>query len=87
MAISSFLFQTINSSFPTFVIVILASLILFFVIREITLWYFKIDENTDNLKRIADSLEFITLQISNSKKTEKDLEQNENKDQETNINS
>jgi len=40
---------------------ILLVIFLFFFIREITLWYFRINENTENIKRIADSLEKLVI--------------------------
>jgi hypothetical protein len=44
-----------------FTIYILVSIALFFIIREIVLWYFRINKNTESLSRIADSLEKISI--------------------------
>lgn len=40
---------------------VLVSLVFFLIIREIVLWYFRINENTNSLLRIADSLEIIAI--------------------------
>jgi hypothetical protein len=42
-----------------FILWFLVAVILFFSIRELMLWYWRINENTESLKRIADSLEII----------------------------
>jgi hypothetical protein len=56
------LFQKILATGTIFIILwVLLVIIMFFIIREITLWYFRINENTDNIKRIADSLEKLAI--------------------------
>lgn len=40
---------------------LLIIIFLFFLIREITLWYFRINENTKSLSRIADALDKIAM--------------------------
>lgn len=44
---------------PVIITWVIISVMLFFIIREITLWYFRINENTKNISRIASSLEKI----------------------------
>ena len=48
-----------KSSFILILLWLLISLILFLAIREIVLWYFKINEVSSSLDRIANSLEII----------------------------
>lgn len=40
----------ISLGFVSFILVVLFSICMFFIIREITLWYFRINENTETLK-------------------------------------
>lgn len=48
-------------------LVIFGVLVLFFyAIRELIIWYWKIDVNTDSLSRIADSLEIIASSLNPS---------------------
>lgn len=49
----------IKSSFISIIFWLLISILFFLVIREIVLWYFKINEAVDSLDRIANSLEII----------------------------
>jgi len=49
----------INFSFASFLLWFLIFIFLFFIIREIVLWYFKINKAVDSLDRIANSLEII----------------------------
>lgn len=50
-----------KSSFLLILLWLLISLLLFLAIREIVLWYFKINEVSNSLDRIANSLELIAL--------------------------
>ena len=43
----------------TLIQIFLIILIVFLLLRELVLWYWKINENTKNLKRIANSLEML----------------------------
>ena len=45
--------------------------IIFLVIREINLWYWRINEKIELLERMAKSLEFLENEIKNSKKITK----------------
>lgn len=38
---------------------LVTTVVFFLIIRELMLWYWRINENTESLKRIADSLEII----------------------------
>jgi hypothetical protein len=38
--------------------------VIFLLFREIILWYWRINENTESLKRIADSLENISMVVN-----------------------
>jgi hypothetical protein len=58
------LFDFLSIGFIGFVIYILVAVFLFFLFREITLWYFRINENTNSLRRIADSLEEISATLA-----------------------
>ena len=45
--------------------------IIFLVIREINLWYWRINERIELLEKITKSLEFLENEIKNSKKITK----------------
>lgn len=45
------------------ILLVILFVLLFFIIREITLWYFKINKNTETLENIASSLEKIATVI------------------------
>jgi|GEM_PF-5286351 hypothetical protein len=62
--LNSFIYSLSSSGFFGFLLFILVAIILFIVFRDITLWYFRINENTDSLKRIADSLEEISSTLA-----------------------
>lgn len=65
---------TSKKAFILFLLYMLISIILFFLIREIVLWYFRINKNTENLERIADSLQIIAMQgMEESEDDEYDL--------------
>ncbi len=55
------LFRLFTEGFTSFFIFLLFSVGLFFIIREIALWYFRINKNTESLDRIANSLEKIAV--------------------------
>jgi len=57
-----------------FVFFFLIAVILFLLFREILLWYWRINETVDSLKRIADNLELIALKsFENTKKEESEI--------------
>lgn len=58
------MFHFTSSSFFSFIIFFFFSLILFLLFRQLFLWYFRINENTDSLRRIADSLEEISVTLA-----------------------
>lgn len=53
----------LSFGFVSFIIYFLTAVILLYLIREITLWYFKIDKNTETFERIAESLEKIAISV------------------------
>lgn len=61
---NQFFYQLMSAGFIGFILFISVSVVLFFVFREITLWYFRINENTNSLRRIADSLEEISATLA-----------------------
>jgi preprotein translocase subunit SecY len=70
-------------SLSSFFIFLIFAVVLFFVFREITLWYFRINENTDSLRRIADSLALLASVKDNDQKKETDLKPDVNQDQQS----
>lgn len=61
---NQFFYSSALSGLLGFVFFILVAIILFILFRDITLWYFKINENTDSLRRIAESLEEISATLA-----------------------
>lgn len=61
---NNFISDLISLGLVSFLLIFIFSLCMFFIIREITLWYFRINENTDSLRRIADSLEEISATLA-----------------------
>jgi len=53
--------QFLSSGFIGFLLFFLFCVCMFFIVREITTWYFKINENTETLKSIDDSLRKIAI--------------------------
>lgn len=51
----------ISFGFISFLLAFIFSVCMFFIIREITMWYFRINENTETLKSIDDSLRKIAI--------------------------
>lgn len=62
---TNFLINILADSALLFVLLLIIVVLLFFFIRELTLWYFKINQNTESLSRIAYALEKI-VKINNS---------------------
>lgn len=58
-----FVREAISTGFIGFVLIIALLFLSFFLIREITLWYFKINKNTETLENISLSLEKIAIAI------------------------
>ncbi len=61
-----FILSLIKMGFFGFIIWLIFSIALFLIIREITLWYFKINKNTESLDRIATSIERLSALIGAS---------------------
>ena len=53
--------QFISLGFVSFLLAFTFGVCIFFIIREITLWYFKINENTESMKSIENSLRKISI--------------------------
>ena len=61
-----FIYNFIGTGIIASIVFLIVSIILFFIIREITLWYFKINKNTESLDRIATSIERLSALIGAS---------------------
>lgn len=61
---NQFFSSLFTSGFVGFILFVLVSVILFIIFRDLTLWYFRINENTDSLRRIAESLEEISATLA-----------------------
>jgi len=53
----SFLVDILTKNILLIIVFLLIALFLFFVFREIILWYFRINENTEYMRKISNSLE------------------------------
>jgi hypothetical protein len=56
---NSTIFSFSNIGPLVFILWFVMAILFFFLIRELMLWYWRINENTESLKRIADALEEI----------------------------
>jgi CHASE3 domain sensor protein len=88
---SSTIFSFSNLGPLVFVLWFVMGILFFLLIRELMLWYWRINENTESLKRIADSLEIIAAaqdfmagdidSKNGTKKIVKQLENNKNENE------
>lgn len=56
-----FLRDIISAGYIGFILVLALFILSFFLIREVTLWYFRINKNTETLENISISLEKIAV--------------------------
>jgi uncharacterized protein YpmB len=67
-----------NAIIIFFVIILL--IIIFLLIRELCLWYWKINENTENFRRIANSLEELVSLTKKQEENVYNIKKDENKE-------
>lgn len=65
--------ESLRFSGLIFIFWLALGIIIFLLLRELMMWYWRINENTESLKRIADSLEILVASniIDNDRKKSK----------------
>jgi hypothetical protein len=70
---TNLIMESLRFSGLIFIFWLALGIIIFLLLRELMMWYWRINENTESLKRIADSLEILVASniIDNDRKKSK----------------